>query len=82
MKITIESTTRTVRIKENFQSPIAPSINCRIWEGVTEKGIRVQVLIPRITPSAKQDLRGYKEELLDHKEPSADARELPCKIIL
>ena len=43
MKITIESTTRLVTVNAPHSED---GIQCRVWEGVTEHGIRVQCLRP------------------------------------
>jgi hypothetical protein len=51
MKMTIESTTRIVN---------ADGIDCRVWEGVSERGVRVQVLVPRIAAQDGQDLSQFE----------------------
>lgn len=73
MKITIESTARIVN---------ASGIDCRVWEGVTERGIKVQCLIPRIAALKDQDLSQFEAELQEKKAPSADAEAFPLRMIL
>lgn len=73
MKITIESTARIVR---------ANGVDCRVWEGVTERGVKVQALIPRIAALADQDLTQLEEELQEHKPPSAEVLAFPLSMIL
>ena len=73
MKITIESTTRIVN---------ASGIDCRVWEGVTERGIKVQCLIPRIAALIGQDLSQFEAELQEQKPPSADAQAFSLRMIL
>ncbi len=65
MKITIESTTAIVTINDGIQ--------CRVWEGHTESGIKVEVLIPRIAARKGQDLSQFEAELQEQAPPSADA---------
>ena len=72
MKITIESTTQIVR---------ADGVDCRVWEGVTERGVRVQCLIPRITAKADEDLAQFEAELKECRPPSASAV-WPLRMIL
>jgi hypothetical protein len=74
MKITIESTTRIVN---------ASGIDCRVWEGVTERGVKVQCLIPRIAALADQDLSQFEAELTEHHSPSsAEVQAWPLRMIL
>ena len=73
MKITIESTTRIVN---------ASGIDCRVWEGTTERGIKVQVLVPRIAALASEDLSQFEAELQEQRKPSADVQAFPLRMIL
>lgn len=73
MKITIESTTKIVN---------ANGIDCRVWEGDTESGIKVECLIPRIAARASQDLSQFEAELKECRQPSADAQAFPARMIL
>jgi hypothetical protein len=72
MKMTIESTTRIVN---------ASGVDCRVWEGVTERGVKVQVLVPRVAALADQDLRQFQEELAEQRAPSV-AQAFPLRLIL
>jgi hypothetical protein len=78
MKITIESTARIVTVNQN----IAEGLPCRVWEGVTERGIKVQCLIPRIAALATQDLSQFVAELEEQSAPSADVQAFPLRMIL
>ena len=60
MKITIEATTRIVLVKT---SSADEGIKCRLWEGETEHGVKVEVLIPRIAAKVGQDLSQFEDEL-------------------
>lgn len=73
MKITIESTTKIVN---------ANGVDCRVWEGITERGIRVQCLIPRIAALADQDLSQFEAELKEQRAPSAEVEAFPLRMIL
>ena len=82
MKITIESTTQIVEV-ENGQ-PFEPLtvIKCRLWEGVTEHGVKVQVLIPRIAALKGEDLSQFEAELQETRAPSAAIQAFPLKMVL
>jgi hypothetical protein len=69
----MESTTRIVN---------ASGIDCRVWEGTTERGIKVQVLVPRVAALIGQDLSQFEEELKEQKPPSADVQAFPMRMIL
>lgn len=74
MKMTIESTTQIVE---------ANGVKCRIWEGVTERGVKVQVLIPRVAVKNGQDTAQFEAELQEHAAPSVDAMTVfPLRMIL
>jgi hypothetical protein len=74
MKITIESTTKVVN---------ANGIECRVWEGTTERGVKIEVLIPRIAALANQDLSQFEAELKEtHAPPSIGAHAFPARLIL
>jgi hypothetical protein len=73
MKMTIESTSRMVRVN---------GIECRVWEGVTERGASVQALIPRVAAHAHQDLSEFEAELQEHKPPAAAVQAFPANMVL
>lgn len=73
MKITIESTSKIV---------LANGIQCRVWEGQTESGIKVECLIPRIAARKGQDLSQFEKELEECSPPSAEASAFPLRMIL
>ena len=84
MKITIESTTKIVRLTKHRFPLIAQEsdIECRVWEGVTETGIRVQCLIPRIATFAADDQEQFIRELEAKKPPTADYNAFPLRMVL
>lgn len=73
MKITIESTTKIVN---------ANGIDCRVWEGTTERGVQVVVLVPRIAVKNRLDTSQFEAELQEQKAPSAHAEAFPLRMIL
>jgi hypothetical protein len=73
MKITIENTTRIIT---------ANGIPCRVWEGVSERGVKVQCLIPRIAALADQDLGQFEAELQEQRPPSDAMSAFPARLIL
>ena len=58
MKITIESTTQIVKVD---------GIDCRIWEGETDRGVKIFCLIPRIAAMKGQDLSQFEAELKEQR---------------
>ncbi len=79
MKITIESTTRVVTLKT---SALADGIPARVWEGVTERGIKVQVLVTRIAVEKDDDCAQFEAELQEHRVPSAAVQAFPLRMII
>lgn len=74
MIITIESTTEIVT---------ANDIECRVWEGRTASGVKVQCLIPRIAVSNSDDQSQFERELQECQLPSsAEVRAFPLRMIL
>lgn len=73
MKMTIESTTEIVNVN---------GIDCRLWEGVTERGVAVQVLIPRIAARKGQDLSQFEAELAEQRPPSFGELAFPLRMVL
>jgi hypothetical protein len=73
MKITIENTTKIVE---------ANGVQCRVWEGQTESGVKVTCLIPRIAVKEGQDITQFEAELKEERAPSADVQFFPMRMIL
>ena len=61
MKMSIESTSQVVYVND---------IVCRVWEGITERGIRVTALIPRVAVKDNQDASQFEAELIEQRPPS------------
>jgi hypothetical protein len=73
MKITIESTTKTVMLN---------GVPARIWEGKTESGIPVHAFITRIAVHEDSDATQFEAELKECRAPSAEIEAYPARLIL
>lgn len=73
MKITIESTTKLIKLD---------GVDCRIWEGQTESGVKVHCFIPRIAAKDDQDLSQFARELEQQRAPSAEIAAIPLRMVL
>ena len=75
MKITIESTSHITTLN---------GVPARIWEGVTETGVRVHCYVTRIAvPNdhpAEQER--FARELQEHKAPSPEVAAIPLRMVL
>ena len=83
MKLTLESTSKVVSISQRTSSAMESSIQARVWEGTTERGVRVIALIPRLAVKNGQDVSQFEEELQEQKPPSVEAQEaFPLRMVL
>lgn len=73
MKITVENTTKIVNVN---------GVDCRVWEGQSEHGVKVSCLIPRIAAQEGADLAQFEEELKEQRPPSAEVNAWPLRMIL
>ena len=74
MKITIESTTRIVKVN---------GTDCRVWEGKTADGVEVVCLIPRIAAKEGQGLSQFESDLKQCTAPTLDAiTAFPLRMVL
>ncbi len=76
MKIQIESTSMVVQ---------TDNVPARVWEGVTDSGIKVICFVTRIAvdKSESEEVHGqFRKELLETKAPSAKAQSFPLRMIL
>jgi hypothetical protein len=71
MKITIESTTKTVKIGE---------VDCRVWEGKTEQGVRLVAFISGIMARKGEDVSLFESERKQLRAPSGEAAGLPDRL--
>ena len=73
MRITAESTEKIVAFN---------GVPARIWEAVTENGIRCHLYVTRIAVSEGEDCSEFDQELQEHKPPSVEIQAIPLRMIL
>ncbi len=74
MKLTIQSTTKTVTLN---------GVPARIWEGETESGIKVHAFIARVAVGKDEDCADFERELSECIPPSYEvAKSYPTSLIL
>jgi hypothetical protein len=73
MKLTIESTSGIVEVN---------GIPARVWEGVSERGVKVQCLVTRIAVHNNDDSSQFEAELRETAPPTAPERAFPLRMIL
>jgi len=71
--MTIESTTKIVALN---------GIDCRVWEGTTERGVPIHCFIPRVAVKNGWDMTQFEQELQEQRAPSFDIASLPLRMIL
>ena len=77
VKITLEPTDRMVEIVQLEPVP------CRVWEGTTDSGIHVYVLVPRIAVHKDDDQTQFAQELKTVRAPSDAAIQVfPMRMVL
>ena len=62
MKVTLESTAQIVEVN---------GVPARVWDGTTESGIPVSVLVTRVAVERTQDTAQFEAELSECKAPKA-----------
>lgn len=80
MKASLESTSKIVSLALG-----SPSVDARIWEGVTEKGVKFHAYIVRVAVAKGQASSQYEQfetELRETRVPSADVAAIPLRLIL
>lgn len=81
MRITIESTDRVVTIVPGGVD--VGGVPARVWEGHTEKGVPVAVLVTRISAHLEHDQSEFESDLKETRPPSPHAVEaFPMRLIL
>lgn len=81
MKITIESTSKLIKLQSGIESDsIVPA---RVWEGFTESGIKVHCFITRIAVDKNETrTEEFTKELSEQKVPSPEIETYPLRLIL
>ena len=73
MKLTIESTTKIVKLGET---------PARIWEGHTDSGIPVHCYVTLVAVDNLQDCTQFEKELTEQRAPSPEVEAIPLRMIL
>jgi hypothetical protein len=82
VRVTLESTDRIVSVTTAGDG-YGNEVPGRVWEGITDSGIRVVTVITRIAAHKDADLKQFTAELLECKPPSHMAVEaIPLRLIL
>jgi hypothetical protein len=67
MKVTLESTDKIVEL-----TTPSGTVPARVWEGVTERGIRCHAFITRIAVHKDLDAAQFEAELQEHRPLSRE----------
>lgn len=72
VKIRLESTSQIIRFN---------GVECRVWEGTSERGIAIVAFIPRLAVSADADSTEFDRELLEQPVPREPTVVWPSKLV-
>ena len=73
MTMTITSTSKVVTLD---------GVQCRVWEGSSERGVKLHCFIPRVAVAADQDVSQFEAELQEKAAPSPEVEVIPLRMIL
>lgn len=73
MKAQLESTSKIITVN---------GIEARVWEGLTENGIRFHAFIVRVGVEKTSDLSQFEAELKETRPPSPEVAAYPARMIL
>jgi hypothetical protein len=74
MKVQIESTTKIVHLN---------GVPARIWEGITDSGIKIHCYITRVAiDKDEKRIDEFEKELKSQIPPSAEIEAIPMRMIL
>lgn len=80
VKITLEPTTAIVELAER---PNGPTIPARLWEGVTDCGVKVHCYITRVSVAPADTERFETEFSLEpQKAPSPELGPIPLRMVI
>lgn len=82
MRITVESTGFIVKVKHDQHDPDDKAIDCRLWQGETDKGIQICCLIPGIAVNAEQDQRDFERDLKEASISTVYDDVLPLRMVI
>lgn len=77
MKVELHNTSKIVELDVG-----GATVPARIWEGITENGVRCHAYITRIAAHKDQDLSLFEAELQAEAPPSAEIQAIPFRLIL
>lgn len=77
MKVTLESTTKTVTLVIDGHD-----VPARIWEGTTANGIPCHAYITRIAVAADLDATEFERDLLEKRRATSGVESIPSRLIL
>lgn len=77
MKATLESTSKIVTLQIG-----GADVPARVWEGVTENGVKCHAFVTRIAVSNDGDASEFERDLKEQKAPSAEIQAIPLRLII
>lgn len=77
MKVALESTTKTVELLID-----GARVPARVWEGVTDKGVRCHAFIVRIAVHKDDDAAEFERDLRECAAPTPEVAAIPLRPIL
>lgn len=73
MNVQLHSTEKIIEIN---------GVPARVWEGVTEGGVKCHAFITRIAVHKDDDATEFERELQEHAAPSAELQSIPLRMII
>jgi hypothetical protein len=79
VKITIESTSKIVELQGHLCT-----VPARVWEGTSERGVKVVAFITRITPgeATPEQCAEFEADLQETRVPSSGVQAWPARLVL
>jgi hypothetical protein len=77
MKVTLESTDKTVDLTLNGQT-----LPARIWEGQTDTGVQCHAYITRIACDHTANAREFERDLQEQRRASPAIAAIPMRLVL
>lgn len=73
MKVQLQSTEKIVHLN---------GLPARVWEGITEGGVKCHAFITRIAVHKDDDASEFEKELQEHAAPSSEIQSIPLRMII
>lgn len=77
MTVHLQNTTKIVTLIVN-----GAEVPARIWEGVTENGIRCHAFITRIAVHKDDNAEEFERDLAEQRTPTTEVAAIPLRLIL